>query len=205
MVNESSNAGVQHSDPRAVRTRSHLLEQARALAAEQGAGAVTYSALAARAGVARPTIYRHWPRPEMLLRDMVLEIPYVEHKLPSGEVRTEIVDYLRRFLKSLDDPATASVLTALLAQAGHDPLAGQALKNVFASSAREMNELLAGTGMSVKQVDVSMLIGPLFFHRFVQQTPTSSRFITEVVDLWLRGRDGRTNDAAAPKLRRDRR
>jgi AcrR family transcriptional regulator len=204
MVNESSNARVKLSDPRAVRTRSHLLEQARAMAAEQGAAAVTYSALAARAGIARPTIYRHWPRPEMLLRDMVLEIPNIEHKLPSGEIRVEIIEYLRRFLKNLEDPATASVLTALLAQAGHDALAGAALKNVFASSAREMNEFLAGTGMSVKHVDVSMLIGPLFFHRFVQQTPTTNRFITDVVDLWLLGRDGRTT-ASAAELCRDRR
>ena len=49
------------SDPRIERTRQVVLDAALALVAESGYGAVTIEAVAARSGVAKSTIYRHWP------------------------------------------------------------------------------------------------------------------------------------------------
>src|SRR5687767_10215822 len=47
--------------PRDPRTRAAILAAARALLERGGLTAVTIEAIAAKAGVSRPTIYRYWP------------------------------------------------------------------------------------------------------------------------------------------------
>src|SRR5262245_27167945 len=47
--------------PRDPRTRTAILNAARALLEIGGLTAVTIEAIAAKAGVSRPTIYRYWP------------------------------------------------------------------------------------------------------------------------------------------------
>src|SRR5690349_1217514 len=47
--------------PRSEETRKAILRAARELLAEGGPGAVTMEAVAERAGVGKPTLYRSWP------------------------------------------------------------------------------------------------------------------------------------------------
>src|SRR5437016_7314236 len=54
-------------DPRVVKSRETILSAARTLLQESGPAAVTHQRVAARAGVGRATVYRHWRTPELLL------------------------------------------------------------------------------------------------------------------------------------------
>ena len=47
--------------PRSEAARQAILQAARELLADGGPGAVTMEAVAARAGVGKPTVYRWWP------------------------------------------------------------------------------------------------------------------------------------------------
>ena len=58
---------IQRESPRTHRTREAVVRSAVDLLVEGGVGAVTVEAVVQRSGVARSTIYRHWPtRGEMV-------------------------------------------------------------------------------------------------------------------------------------------
>jgi AcrR family transcriptional regulator len=58
------------TDPRVLRTREALREAMTALAAENSLDAITMRAIAARAGVSYPTVFRHYADKEALLADV---------------------------------------------------------------------------------------------------------------------------------------
>lgn len=58
-------------DPRILRSRRAILEAALAELAERGYGAFAIDGVATRAGVARSTIYRHWPDRTALIADAI--------------------------------------------------------------------------------------------------------------------------------------
>ncbi len=58
-------------DPRILRSRRAILEAALAELAERGYGGFAIDGVATRAGVARSTIYRHWPDRTALIADAI--------------------------------------------------------------------------------------------------------------------------------------
>ncbi len=58
-------------DPRIARSRAKLLAAATELLVESGPRAVTVDAVAERSGVAKSTLYRHWPSRHDLLVDVI--------------------------------------------------------------------------------------------------------------------------------------
>ena len=63
--------GQPRVDPRIIRSRRAILEAALAELADRGYGAFTIDGVATRAGVARSTIYRHWPDRAGLIADAI--------------------------------------------------------------------------------------------------------------------------------------
>ena len=92
-------------DPRLERTRRAVLEAALDLLTEHGYGEVTIEAVAARSGVAKSTIYRHWPggRPD-LVRDAFHELKPPPIVPTDGHVRDRVqcvLEQLRRWSLAL--------------------------------------------------------------------------------------------------------
>ena len=56
-------------DRRIQRSRERVLEAAQELLAQSGVGGFTVDEVARRSGVAKTTIYRHWPSREALVLD----------------------------------------------------------------------------------------------------------------------------------------
>ena len=65
---------VDRVDPRVERTRLSVLAAAAELMAEVGWGGVTIESVSARSGVARTTIYRHWPDRLALLANAMASV-----------------------------------------------------------------------------------------------------------------------------------
>ena len=55
--------------PRSETARTRILAAARALLEERGLPGLTVEGIAARAGVGKPTIYRHWPNAQAVAMD----------------------------------------------------------------------------------------------------------------------------------------
>ncbi len=101
-------------DPRVTRSRTKVLDAATALLVEHGARGVTVDAVAERSGVAKSTLYRHWPSRTALLVDVLRSnIPHVaEPDLSHGfehALRTHVADVAATFA----DPEWARMLPAL--------------------------------------------------------------------------------------------
>ena len=77
-------------DPRVARSRAAVLDATVDLLGEVGHGGTTVEAIAERSGVAKTTIYRHWPsRAPLLIDAFHCRVEHVE-ATPTGDVRADL-------------------------------------------------------------------------------------------------------------------
>ena len=89
-------------DPRIEQTRRIVLGAAVEVIAERGFGGATIDSIAQRCGVARSTIYRHWPdRMELLLEAVNARVGPVE-TFATGDLREDLVSLILRLGDLLD-------------------------------------------------------------------------------------------------------
>src|ERR1700759_4765659 len=100
--------------------RLAVLHAADDLLAERGFAGLTIEGIAARAGVAKQTIYRWWPSKVEVLLDTLVEEADKRLKIPEdGPVVDAVRSYLRALARFLKADA-GQVLLALLGEAQHD-------------------------------------------------------------------------------------
>ncbi len=177
-------AATATEDPRVERTRAHVLHHARDLLALGGAAAVTYSNLATRARVTRQTLYRHWPTRESLFVDLALDGATRGMPDRSGPPEAIIGDFLRAMRDGMDEPSNAASLTALVAQADHDPTSRNALIKIVTDVRVALNAVLQPTGVSLDGEQYARLCGPMLFQRFFAREPATDQFLEELVQKW---------------------
>jgi AcrR family transcriptional regulator len=88
-------------DPRIERSRGHILAATIDLLREVGYGSLTIEAVAARSGVAKSTIYRHWSSKAGLVADAFLKAYEQTPVPPPGPVRDRVVALLRDLADSV--------------------------------------------------------------------------------------------------------
>src|SRR6201995_1161088 len=102
--------------------RIAVLHAADDLLAERGFAGVTIEGIAARAGVAKQTIYRWWPSKVDVLLETLVEQADRRLKIPEeGPVVDAIRAYVRALARFLSKADAGQVLLALLGEAQHDP------------------------------------------------------------------------------------
>lgn len=97
---------------------NRILAVARAVVAEGGPDALTVAAVASRAGVSRPTVYRRWPNRAALLFDVDLTNSVPDDFPDLGSFRVELTTalrFLRAHLASLDRELHAEQLALMVA------------------------------------------------------------------------------------------
>lgn len=103
------------------RSRARVLESATAQFLDGGAAAVTIDAVAARSGVARTTIYRHWANREQLLAEVFLgfrfDLTPPPADLPTPE-RLHLV--MKQLAQSLRRPIWRRAIPAMLEAAADE-------------------------------------------------------------------------------------
>lgn len=107
--------------PRSVEADRAILEATRAALVEQGWGKLTLSDVAARAGVAKTTLYRRWNGKSELVVDAVAAL-FDEHlELPDrGSLRADVEGVVRQFAVLLNRPETKTALMAVVSEATRD-------------------------------------------------------------------------------------
>jgi AcrR family transcriptional regulator len=131
-------------DPRIERSRDHILAATIDLLREIGYGSLTIEAVAARSGVAKSTIYRHWPGKAQLVADAFARAHQPPGPPPPGPVRDRVVALLRDLATVVVEPdqRLACMLPALIDAAERsDDIASLACQ-LAASSERAMVQVL---------------------------------------------------------------
>lgn len=107
---------IERVDPRVERSRAKLLAAATDLLVEAGPQALTVDQVAERSGVAKSTLYRHWPSRTALMIDVLRQIiprtPDVD--LASG-FEPCLREYVRVLAESFADPEWARILPGMFA------------------------------------------------------------------------------------------
>ncbi|UDY37836.1 TetR/AcrR family transcriptional regulator [Dermatobacter hominis] len=178
-------------DPRVERTRAVVMETTRALLNEVGLERTSIEAVADRSGVARSTIYRHWPSTVALVM-AALEQAKVEAEaglMSSGDDETDLRALLDGLGEALRSPQS-NVLADIAAAAGRDPelaVLHQAYLSRRRAAAVGLIERLQDSGRLRADVPaaemVDLVAGPLFYRRFHAQRPMTTEQIAAHADL----------------------
>ncbi|NUT50075.1 MAG: TetR/AcrR family transcriptional regulator [Saccharothrix sp.] len=182
---------------RGPRSRDAILQAAGDLCREQGYAAVTMEAIAARARVGKPTLYRWWPSKGAVFLDVVIDKivePAIE--LPdTGDIARDLRTWIRGFADLFSDPHARQLLVGLLGAAQTDPeLAGilrekvarplQASNQQRIRAAQEAGEL---PGMDPVLLE-ELLISPPWYRLLVSGQPITRAYADALVDTVLNGR-----------------
>lgn len=101
--------------PRDPQKDQDVLAATRELLAQVGYQSTTIAAIARRAGVGAPTIYRRWPRREALIEDAAFgHVQPAPLPAPTGNLRADLQAWVEVFLAMLADPVTRAAVPGLL-------------------------------------------------------------------------------------------
>ncbi|MFE3443082.1 TetR/AcrR family transcriptional regulator [Nocardia sp. NPDC059180] len=180
------------ANPRAARSRSAILQAAIELCAEHGFAAVTMEAIATRAAVGKPTVYRWWRSKSAVLLDALLEIwaaPVVP-MTDSGE--QDVVADLRRwlygFVDTFNDPTLRPVIVGVLGAAQLDPELKAAIRERVHAPLRAGNQtclVAAQRAGLLPAIDPELLedslVAPLWYRLLVSDEPVDRDYADAVL------------------------
>jgi AcrR family transcriptional regulator len=107
--------------PRSADADRAILDATRSALVELGWGGLTMSDVAARAGVAKTTLYRRWAGKNELVVDAIAALFEEQLELPDlGSLQADIRGVVLRFAELLERPAIRTGLMAVVAEATHD-------------------------------------------------------------------------------------
>lgn len=174
---------------RSDRVRAAILTATLELLAEQGFAGFTVDGVAARAGVGKATIYRHWGSRNALALDAI------SHALPapacpdSGDVREDLRVLGRSLVRILTRSPVAAILPSLVDASARDP----ELRDLHRTYLRDRRKVLLGVlrrgverGELRDDADVElladMLAGALFYRRLLVHAATDGAYVDGLVD-----------------------
>src|SRR4051794_27050106 len=107
--------------PRSERADGAILDAAFALLSEQGYSRMSMDAVAARAGVTKPTVYLRYPGKAQLASAAVAA--HTPDDLPeeTGELRADLIAHLRHLRRGMERAAGLAMVGNVLAEERHTP------------------------------------------------------------------------------------
>jgi AcrR family transcriptional regulator len=152
--------------------RLAVLHAADDLLVERGFGGVTIEGIAARAGVAKQTIYRWWPSKVDILLDTLIEDS--DRQIPVPQDRSAVkatTTYLRALAAFLAKEPAGRVLLALIGEAQHDEAVARLFRERYLAPRRSLERAMLRAGIDAGELDATLdvdatldaLIGPIVF------------------------------------------
>jgi AcrR family transcriptional regulator len=173
--------------------RLAVLHAADDLLVERGFGGVTVEGIAARAGVAKQTIYRWWPSKVDILLDTLVQDAGERLKIPDdGPVVDALRTYLRALARFLTKEDAGKVLLALIGEAQHDPETAILFHERYLDPRRARERALVKRGIASGELPAGLnpdatldaMIGPVLY-RALTGAKISRPFVDALVDRVL--------------------
>lgn len=179
-------------DPRVERSRRVILPAALEVLGEMGYGGLTIEAVAARAGVGKSTVYRHWCGKVELVEDAIRSLKTGVAWPAAGPVRARVVDAVRQIARAMEDSTWSTCLPAIIEAARRDPEV-MAIHQRLAAERRQLLVDLLGDGVRSGEVSpdadlgvlADCLVGPILLRRLVLQEPFDDAAIAQLVEQVL--------------------
>ncbi len=179
-------------DPRVERSRRVVLDATIDILVEGGWAAVTIEAVAARSGVAKSTIYRHWPGRLELVNDAFHELKPTVALPCDGDVRERVVVLLEHLATNVATSTWSACLPTIIDAAERDPQARHLHCQASQNGRQALVELLADgvrrgelPARMDPEVIADALVGPIFLRRLMLPEPMDPAAVRHLVDQVL--------------------
>ena len=181
--------------PRDLQIRDAILRAARALLDEAGPAALTMEAVAQRAGVGKPTVYRWWPNRHAVAMAALMASP--QAAAPPRRSRPVLRMLEQQLLAVAETLASRSGrhVTAMIAAADPDTEVAKAFRHHFVlarraeglawlEQAQHDGELRADIALDVA---ADQIYGALFFRQLLGHAPVDAAFVRTLLAQVLHG------------------
>src|SRR5580692_8585188 len=177
------------TDPRVVLSRERVLTATLDLLTEAGLGGLTIDDVSKRSGVAKTTIYRHWPNRNALIVDACLRMTDGDDEPPdTGSLEGDVRAILTNLAELLVTARWSSILPSIVDAAERDPEIAEVhsrLQRWHAAPLRAVLERAALRGEIPPEADLSAIAaalrGPLYFRRWFTREPINDSFVDLIV------------------------
>jgi AcrR family transcriptional regulator len=174
--------------PRSEEAHRAALEATVELLLEAGVEGVTLEEVAARSGVAKSTLYRHFESREGLIAKAARGC-VIEHPTPdTGSLADDLSYLFGRFTQTEDEKKLAELLPLLIDAAKRDPEIDAIVDSVLAERKRPLRTVLQLAqlrGEISRDLDLdtalAMVVGPFTYRRMVEQREVTPEFIDTVL------------------------
>ncbi|MFC9660045.1 TetR/AcrR family transcriptional regulator [Nocardia sp. NPDC127606] len=181
--------------PRDYRIHAAILEAAEQLVVDIGYSATSVTAIAARAGVGKDTIYRRWSgKPELIYEALFTRVDM--GPVPDeGAVEADVTVLVAALIAEFSAPAAAAALPGLLADFAADPKLRAVLRDSFLAPAKlrmiEIFERARARGEVGEDVAVELVLdtvaGAVFFHLGVLGEPVTAELADRLARIVTAG------------------
>lgn len=207
--------------PRSEKSHQKVLEAALRLFAEQGIDATSMDAIAARSGVSKATIYKHWPDKDALAVEVLAWLYRLDEEpkpIEHSTLRQDLITALSYRPLERHTKERERMMPHLIAYSARNPVFGKAWRSKVLSrhatlitqvlrAAIERGELDEKLPMDVA---IAALFGPMMYRQiFVaasREEKAPPAFVARVVDAFIRAfahsPHRLTAGARTPELRR---
>ncbi|HEY8544414.1 MAG TPA: TetR/AcrR family transcriptional regulator [Acidimicrobiales bacterium] len=181
------------TDPRVERSRVQVLQATLELLAEVGYGDLTIEAVAARSGVAKSTIYRHWKGKLELVKDAFTEMKVHSPAPGPGPVRQRVIEVLTDAATMVQEPDwRVGCLPALIDASARCPEVAGLSRDLSELGLRRLADILdegVAAGELPADLDTVLLAdalsGPIFLRGLFHRDPVRPEDVPALVDLLL--------------------
>jgi AcrR family transcriptional regulator len=189
MPKQPARPGRDRKDDRVRRSKDAVLAATTQLLKETGLGGVSVDEVSKRSGVAKTTIYRHWPSRTALLLDACSNVGPKFDLPDTGSLCGDLSQLAARMAEDLRTKNFSSVLPSVIDAAERD-------SEIAAVHARLHAGIMAPVYAAIERAKlrgelphkaiaseiVAAVVGPMFYRRWFSREPLDDGFVRRVVE-----------------------
>lgn len=180
--------------PRSEEARRKALAAAVSVITERGVGDLTIEEVALRSGVAKTTIYRHWPERGSLIIDTVRSTFEHVGTPDTGTLRGDLDAFFGALTQADLSGDVGQLMPCLVDAAGRDPEIGLLLDRLAVERQQPVLSIVEraqARGELPPDLDprvvVGTIIGPIVFRKLVWRQPLDAAYVRGCLDVAIAG------------------
>jgi AcrR family transcriptional regulator len=177
------------TDERVRRSRKAVLAATLQLLAEVGFSGVSVDEVSRRSGVAKTTIYRHWPSRSALLLDACSNLGAKPQAPDTGTLKGDLTALATSMAGRLRSDRWASILPSVIDAAERDPELAEVHTRLHAGFMEPLYVVIdraKARGELSPDCDpseiVASVVGPLYYRRWFSRQPLDETFAKSIVE-----------------------
>jgi len=180
--------------PRSEEARRKALAAATDLIVEKGVANLAIEEVAARSGVAKTTIYRHWPERTALILDTVRAC-FAEVETPdTGSLRGDLEAFFGGMVQADLSGTVGKLMPALVEAAGRDGEIELLMDRIALDRQRPILDIVERAQARGElppdldpRVTIGTIVGPIVFRKLIWRQPLDAAYVAGCLDVAIAG------------------